>query len=303
MKLVWLVFVTFFCLQVQAECQSSRVSVQVLGSGGPEITDRRASTSYLVWLDNKGILMIDAGPGSLLNYEKSGANPNDLKGILFSHLHVDHSAELPALIKGFYFTGRNRDLAIIGPTGNQLLPATDKFVRGLFSAEGLYPYLSQYNDERQPAKYHINTDNIDVKSKSIQKIEPALQGIALAAVSVHHGPLPALAWRVEVAGCRLVFSGDMSNHYHRLEALARNADLLIAHHAIPEGASGAARQLHMPPSEIGKIAGMAKVKKLVLSHRMTRTFGKEKQSRKLIANAYSGPVLFANDLDQFQPGI
>ena len=34
-----------------AECQGTRVKVQVLGSGGPELSDGRASSSYLVWLD------------------------------------------------------------------------------------------------------------------------------------------------------------------------------------------------------------------------------------------------------------
>ncbi len=302
MKILWAGLIAVFCLQVQAECQKSRVKVQVLGSGGPELTDKRASTSYLVWLDGKGIVMVDSGPGSMLNYERSGANPNDLKMVLFSHLHVDHSAELPALIKGFYFTGREQDLFIAGPTGNRLLPATDKFVQGLFSNEGLYPYLSQYYDDGSPAKYHVKTQNVDVKIKQVQTVAAGQSEIELSALSVHHGPLPALAWRLEVAGCRLVFSGDMSNHYHRLATLARQADLLVAHHAIPEQTGGVARQLHMPPSEIGKIAGQAGVKKLVLSHRMSRTFGLEAQSRKIIRKEYAGPLFFANDLDQFTPG-
>ncbi len=302
MKILWAGLFAFFGLQVQAECQRSRVSVQVLGSGGPEITDQRASTGYLIWLDEKGVILLDAGPGSMLNYEKTGADPNDLEMVLFSHLHVDHSAELPALIKGFYFSGRDRDLYIMGPTGNRLLPATDQFVAKLFSADGLYPYLSDFVKGDSSAKYHIRVKTIDVNKKQIQKIENVRPAIGLSAVSVHHGPLPALAWRVELAGCRLVFSGDMSNHYRRLSQLAQQADLLVAHHAIPEQARGVARQLHMPPSEIGKIAGNAHVKKLVLSHRMNRTLGRERQSQKIIAQQYSGPILFANDLDRFSPG-
>jgi ribonuclease BN (tRNA processing enzyme) len=294
--------IAVFCLNVQAECQHSRVKVQVLGSGGPELTDKRASSGYLVWLDNKAVVMVDSGPGSMVNYEKTGANPNDLRIVLFSHLHVDHSADFPALIKGFYFTERDRDLWVFGPTGNQWLPATDKFVDQLFSSKGLYPYLRQYNDTHRSAKYAIKTQNIDVKNRQIQVVKTDWQAIALATVSVHHGPLPALAWRLDVAGCRLVFSGDMSNHYQRLAALAKQADLLVAHHAIPEQSKGVARKLHMPPSEIGKIAGKAKVKKLVLSHRMSRTIGVEAQSRKIIRREYTGPIFFANDLAQYRPG-
>ncbi|MEE9493695.1 MAG: hypothetical protein V3W04_10010 [Gammaproteobacteria bacterium] len=36
----------------------------------------------------------------------------------------------------------------------------------------------------------------------------------------------------------------------------------------------------MPPSEIGKIAATAKVKKLILSHRMLRTLGRVGNSEK-----------------------
>jgi len=301
MKTFSIIFLVLFSLATQATCQKERVRVQVLGSGGPELTDRRASTSYLIWLDDKGIILLDTGAGSMLNYEKSNANPNDLSVVLFSHLHVDHSAEFPALIKGFYFTGRHRDLAVFGPTGNALLPATDKFIEHLFSSTGLYPYLNAYINPSSQARYHIMPKNVDVTKKNARLVYRNAQ-MALSAVPVHHGPLPALAWKIDIAGCKLVFSGDMNNQFHTLAGLAQHADLLIAHHAIPEQAQGVARQLHMPPSEIGQIAAKAKVKKLVLSHRMTRTFGQEAKTRKQITKEYSGAVLFANDMDIFHPG-
>jgi ribonuclease BN (tRNA processing enzyme) len=81
--------------------------------------------------------------------------------------------------------------------------------------------------------------------------------------------------------------------------LAANADLFIAHNAVPEGASGVERRLHMPPSVIGQIAGDGHVKQLVLSHRMLRTLGKENQTQAEIKKRFSGPLEFANDLDCF----
>ncbi len=91
----------------------------------------------------------------------------------------------------------------------------------------------------------------------------------------------------------------MSNQTGHLSTLAKGSNLLVAHNAIPENAHGVARNLHMPPSEIGKVAAQAKVAKLLISHRMKRTSGEEHEvaTRAEIGKSYGGPVLFANDLD------
>jgi ribonuclease BN (tRNA processing enzyme) len=123
--------------------------------------------------------------------------------------------------------------------------------------------------------------------------------MALYAVRVVHGAFPALAWRVEMGGKRIVFSGDTNGDGEGLTQLAMNADLFVAHNAVPEDASGVERRLHMPPSVIGMTAGHAQVKQLVLSHRMLRTLGKEDATRVEIRRSYAGPIAFANDLDCF----
>ena len=79
-------------------CRSSGVAVQVLGSGGPETQDKRASTSYLIWKDGKARVILDAGGGSALRFGESGAQMSTLDVFLFSHFHVDHSSDFPALI-------------------------------------------------------------------------------------------------------------------------------------------------------------------------------------------------------------
>jgi phosphoribosyl 1,2-cyclic phosphodiesterase len=79
-------------------CGTEGVAVQVLGSGGPELQDKRASTSYLVWQDGQARVLVDAGGGSALRFGESGAKMSQLDVILFSHFHVDHSADFPSLI-------------------------------------------------------------------------------------------------------------------------------------------------------------------------------------------------------------
>lgn len=280
---------------VYGECQKGRVEILVLGSGGPELTDGRASTSYLIRLDGKAIGLIDAGSGSSSNFEKSGAQLNDLLFIAFTHFHVDHSADFPAFIKAFYFSHRDHDLKVFGPLGNKLMPSATEFVQRVLGSKGIYPYLNTYLAPTENSRYKVVAANVSLQDHHVQKVNQT-KDYSLLAVPVHHGPLPALAWRINLAGCSVTFSGDMSNHYQTLTALAKNSDILVAHHAIPEGQQGVARKLHMPPSEIGRIAQQANVKKLVLSHRMNRTLGREKESMEIIKRLYKGPVLFAEDL-------
>jgi ribonuclease BN (tRNA processing enzyme) len=108
-----------------------------------------------------------------------------------------------------------------------------------------------------------------------------------------------LAYRVDLGGVHIAFSGDTNGNNGNLERLADAADVLVAHNAVPEGAQGVERALHMPPSVIGLIARDARVKRLILSHRMLRTLGREEETTSAIRESFSGSVAFANDLDCF----
>ncbi len=278
---------------VATDCGAVGVAVQVLGSGGPEMTDRRASSGYLVWRDGRARVLVDMGAGSMLRFEQSGARIEDLQVILLSHLHVDHSADLPALVKASFFTARDQDLPLYGPTGNAIMPATGEFVRTLFAAPGgAFHYLDGFVTGGE--SYRLVAHDVPAQGRDTTKVIDDGR-FRITAAPVHHGPIPALAWRIAIGGHAITFSGDMNGDNHTLEGLAAGSDLLVAHHAIPEGARGVARNLHMPPSVIGEIAAKARVKKLVLSHRMVRTLGREAESEREIRTHYKGPLEFAED--------
>ncbi len=282
-------------------CDANGVQLQVLGSGGPELFDRRASTSYVIWLNGKARVLIDIGGGAALRFNEAGARAEDLDAILFTHLHVDHSADLPALVKASWFGKRIEPLGIYGPHGNNLMPSTVTFVRTLFDkTRGAYRYLGDFLSPLDKTTYKLRPHDVPVKGNPPVSAFKLEHGRAQAA-TVTHGPFPALAWRVEIGGKSVVFSGDTNGDGDSLERLAKDADLLVAHNAVPEGAAGVERGLHMPPSVIGQIAQAAQVKQLVLSHRMARTLGKEDETLAAIKKKYEGPLAFANDLDCFKP--
>ena len=225
---------------------------------------------------------------------------SQLDVILFSHFHDDHSGDFAALIKSSWFEDRKRPLPVYGPEGNDFMPSTVEFVYDFFGDKhGAYRYLSELLVPGEEGDYKLQPHNVVGSAKPAEVFRRG--GIAAQAVRVVHGGVPALAWRVEIGGKVIVFSGDTNGEGAGLPQLAANADLFVAHNAVPEGVTGVERNLHMPPSVIGQIAGEAHVKQLVLSHRMLRTLGKDSQTQTQseIEKKFSGPLKFANDLDCF----
>jgi ribonuclease BN (tRNA processing enzyme) len=281
-----------------ATCTAQGVQVQVLGSGGPELEDKRASSSYLVWKDGRPRILIDSGGGSALRFGQAGAHVAQLDAVLFTHLHIDHSADFPALIKSSYFEERELPLPVYGPPGNESFPSTTEFVADLFDGKrGAYRYLADFLAGKDGG-YSLQAHDVALTAHEIRTVVSA-HDLLLDATQVIHGGVPAIAWRISIGGRIIVFSGDTNGDNGNLERLAKGADLFVAHNAVPEGETGAARQLHMPPSVIGRIAKTAGVGRVVLSHRMLRTLGRESETRTVIARVYPGPVAFAEDLDCF----
>ncbi len=281
-----------------ATCTRHGVQVQVLGSGGPELEDKRASSSYLIWRDDRARILIDSGGGSALRFGQAGAHVAQLDAVLFTHLHIDHTADFPALIKSSYFEERSVALPVYGPTGNKSFPSTSEFVTGLFDAKGgVYRYLADFLAGADGG-YSLQPHDIALAAREIRRVVSA-HDYLLDATQVIHGGVPAIAWRISIGGRIIVFSGDTNGDNGNLERLAKGADLFVVHNAVPEGETGVPRQLHMPPSVIGRIAKSAGVAQVVLSHRMRRTLGRESETRSLISRVYPGPVAFAEDLDCF----
>jgi len=279
-------------------CTGKGVELQVLGSGGPELEDKRASSSYLLWQDGRPRILVDSGGGSALRFGQSGAQVAQLDAILFSHLHIDHSGDFAALIKSSYFEERDRELPVYGPLGNADFPSTTEFVADLFDRKrGAYRYLGDYLIGKDGG-YVLHAHNVALGEHEVRTYSPA-PGLTASATRVVHGGVPALGWRVRMGDKNIVFSGDGNGDNGNLELLAKNADLFVAHNAIPEGETDSARQLHMPPSVIARIGQTAGVRRIVLSHLMLRTLGRESETQAIISRTYSGPVVFANDLDCF----
>ncbi len=276
----FLIVIVFFAQGMFAD-----ITFEVLGSGGPEI-GTRAGTGYLLRIDGKARLLIDTGSGVMLRFGQSGARIESLDAIAFTHLHIDHSVDFPAFVKAGYFSQRSVPLPVIGPAGNDSFPSVIDFVQGLFGPRGIYRYMQ---DVLTP-----QSDSFELLPQ-IAASKTVFEHFTLASMPVHHGIVPALAYRITVGEKVIVISGDTNDANGTLGRFAHDADLLVMHLAIPQHGYRGARSLHMTPSQIGKIAAHAKAKTMLLTHRMQRTVGKEKFSEKAIRMFYKGEIIFGED--------
>ena len=133
--------------------------------------------------------------------------PPHVDVVLFSHFHIDHSGDFPALVFSSWFEDRKRPLPVYGPSGNAFMPSTMEFVRDLFNEpHGAWRYLSELAEPGTQGSYTLEPHDLVASTKPVLVFRNS--GMVVYAVRVIHGGFPALAWRVEMGGKRLVFSGD-----------------------------------------------------------------------------------------------
>lgn len=319
----------------QPQCPPAEgVALQVLGSGGPIADDSRASSGYVLWHDGYARALIDTGGGVALRFAESGADFADLDAILLSHLHADHSADLPALLKSGVFSSRERSLVLAGPPagGNARVsfPSLEDYVASLLQPEsGAYGYLGGYLDGSDGLPYlrlamieDLFEDEDDEEGENDDEEEGGDPGddipadaawdeldvttislrdsaLRISALPVGHGPVPAVAYRIEVAGHTIVFAGDQDGRSDDLAFFARGADLLVLHMPIPEGAGTAALALHAAPSRLGEIASSSGTQRVLLSHFMQRSLRNLAENVAAMREEYAGEILIADDLACF----
>jgi|GEM_PF-239696 len=321
-------------------------SVMVLGSGGPVATEQgRASAGYLIFIDGQPKILMDAGGGTFQRLAESGTDVKDLDIILLSHLHIDHMGDLSPIVKTVYFHNRAYNLANPGtfPPGRTAPfrifgPATNgvPFPPNVFPDAD--PSIPQYPDSSDFAHSHydFNSGNerylhlftraisggifgyepTDIPAGWTQYNETSLvneKGLKITAVGVNHGPVPALAYRIEYKGKSIVFSGDTSSRSSlpdgtplpnggNMVEISSNADLLIYDTAImddePSGPNDAVFfALHTTPSRIGEVATAANVRQVLLSHLTRVTQDRVPEVKQLIRNqGYKGILTEAEDL-------
>lgn len=325
--------------QLPVDQVSGPLSVIVLGSGGPVATAAgRASAGYLIFTNGTPRILLDVGGGTFQRLAASGANIKDLDTVLLSHLHLDHTGDLSAVIKTIFFhnlaagTVRSAPINVYGPAANgvafpntfpaaegaDLYPSTSGYIKGHYDIRtGTERYLHFVANAISGSVFSVTAYNIPpaflpnngtpLTPEILPTPIPPTDGLVMRAIGVNHGPdialVPALAFRIEFAGLSIVYSGDTTSTTDNMIELARGADLLIYDTAIMDGALPPFSLLHTTPTRIGLVAAAAGVTKLILSHITPATEANIAEIETLIrAQGFTGMIQRAADLDVYNLG-
>jgi ribonuclease BN (tRNA processing enzyme) len=278
----------------------------VLGSGGPGATGR-ASSSYLILIDGKPRVLVDAGPGSFARLGEAKLSLESLDTVLLTHLHVDHAAELPGIIKARAVSSSGPiHFDVYGPQGQiargeaAAFPSTSRFMKLLFGIDGAFAYLKDF---AAPITFSVT----DLPRPGLVG-QPAVilaQGdLKISAIAGHHGDAPSIIYRIDYLGKSIVFSGDVDpSGLPALAKISTGADLLVFDQVVLDRPDSpeVLYTLHSPPSDIGAVAARAHVKALLLSHLSPAVDQDRAAVTKSIARQYAGPVTFADDGLQIRP--
>ena len=277
-------------------CGEEGIWVQVLGSGDLDLQNDRGAESYLVWNDDRAILLVNAGAGTSVLFDQSNADFSDLDAIVFSRTSVEQTSDLAALLVASRRSYREDPLTILGPTGDEDNLSTSQFVTRLLSPEGPYPSLAPLLTVRSPNGYTVRTQ--DIEAKGIRRWAGfGTEEFILSAIPVHHGGAPALAWRIDIGEQAIVFALGFNNQKDLVTEFSKDADAIVFTHALPVGAVGTPTKKHLLPKQIGRIAERADVRFVILGGRGWRTLGRESRSLDEIEGEFDGTIIFPDDLE------
>jgi ribonuclease BN (tRNA processing enzyme) len=258
----------------------SNVQLQILGSGGPNGGGDRASSAYVLWVDGVGRVLVDAGSGTKLAFDKSGANFNDIDLVALSHFHPDHSAELPALL----WTPPRGSIRVSGPTGSDQVPSLDSFLESLFGENGAFSVTY--------GRLEFDPITVDVSGTDVTEVWSD-GDILVRGRSVPHGTIPAVGYRVDVGDTSIAFTSDQNGSDPTFINFIKDVDVLVVHMTTPESANSA---LHAKPSVWGQMAESANAGHVVISHIGSDSDEVVVEGVRILRENYSGPVTVGEDL-------
>ena len=248
--------------------QKSKTRLILLGTGGGPRPKKNASSSAQVIVANGVAYVVDCGDGVARQLVLANVPLASLRHVFLTHQHSDHNADYGNLLLLSWAAGLKSRVDAWGP------PPLAQMTR-LFFEMNAFDINTRIADEgRMPLAPLVQAHEITAGGVVLQD-----DNVKVSAALVDHPPIPhAFAYRFDGPDRSIVISGDTAMSKN-LVTLAQGADVLV-HEAlwvpavdrlvatVPNATTLKKHIIdsHTSVEDCGKIAAMAGVKTLVLSH-------------------------------------
>lgn len=258
------------------------LDVWLTGTGTPAALPGRSGPSTLLRC-HEDVILVDCGNGTAYQIARLGIDPRQVTHVFITHHHLDHNVDLPFLLLSPWIQNRETYTPplVVGP------PGTAAFVERVFLLHEYDLRVRKFHgyqaDRAVPSVVEVDDGGV-VKGG----------GWWCTAFTVDHYPVEsAFGYAFRTGAQTVVISGDtrMSDNLVRN---AEGADLLI-HEAIFEGFGYPG--YHTLAADVGRVAALAKVKQLALTHLIPGDLPDEAWLRE-VRRSYHGPAVVGHDLQK-----
>lgn len=287
--------------------------------GGPLPQANRSQPANAIVRDNGSIVLVDAGDGAAEQLAQAQLSIARVDTIFLSHMHFDHTAGVLGVLALRFQLQIPGVVTVYGP------PGTADFVAGLvdsmtpFAKAGFGVPGERAGDPQAGIKVVEIGDGSTVTLGEMK---------VTAAQNTHYTFQPgseldrrykSLSYRFDMKDRSIVYTGD-TGPSEKVERLAKGADILVSEvidvdkivsimrATRPDVSAQDMEHLiqhqqtqHLTYAEVAGMAQRAGVKSVVLTHIVpgSPTPTDELAYRVLMQKTFSGPVVFARDLDSF----
>ncbi len=294
---------------------NEKFSVITLGTNCPVPNLERASASTMIQYKGK-YFVVDTGNDSGRSFIKGKYSYKDIRAILFTHLHSDHSTDYFDIMTNRWMTG-GKEMELVGPPRTGQL---HEFLLTFYADDLLYRMIR--GRARGISKIGmfegVNTREL------IGENELSIDELKIKTAEMTH-TMYNLAYRFDAFGKSIVVSGDTS-YDEDLITLSKNVDILVIDGNVNPRAANAKEKeskgftdnskkpkprypysgnFNVPPhvnlNDIITISKKAEVKKLVLTHFPPVKLNEKKVHQMIVDGGFKGEIIFAVDALEINP--
>lgn len=247
-----------------------------LGTGAAWPSPRHNNVCFVA--HSREPVLFECGPSILYQLALVGIDPGEIRTVIISHIHGDHSLGLPMLLTAGEIARRTKPLTVCLPSSaiepmqrvcTTVYPGLKKAVRSLVEWMPL--------PEKGSATFGL----------------PGRVSISTARAN-HSVPVISTHAHFGYEGCGLAFSGDTA-YCEDVASNANGTDLLVHESNWSVSLKTDTGHGHSTAAEAGQVAALAKAKRLALVHTSRELSGHEQAIEREAAAHFAGEVFAPAD--------